>query len=131
MFAPLLWLQFCLLCVAAEVNSVEVLRVKRDMNDVDMTDSSSDTSSTGGQEQDLDSGDPNLHNPQPNEGYGHEYINRYRHNCPSSNYSHLMSGDIRLSRTRLGLVDRRAKFQPGGRSLPGADQPPPKPRLSP
>jgi len=81
MFAPLfLWLQFCLLlCVAAEtaeVNSVEVLRVKRDMNDVDMTDSSSDTSSTGGQEQDLDSGDPNLHNPQPNEGYGHEYQNR-------------------------------------------------------
>ena len=79
MFSPLLWLQFCLLCVAAEtaeVNSEEVLRVKRDMNDVDMTDSSSDTSSTGGQEQDLDSGDPNLHNPQPNEGYGHEYANR-------------------------------------------------------
>ena len=81
MFAPLLWLQFWLVCVAAEtaeVNSVELLRVKRDMNDVDMTDTSSDTSSTGGQEQDLDSGDPNLHNPQPNEGYGHEYVNRYR-----------------------------------------------------
>ena len=81
MFAPLLWLQFWLLCVAAEtaeVNSVDLLlRVKRDMNDVDMTDTSSDTSSTGGQEQDLDSGDPNLHNPQPNEGYGHEYVNRY------------------------------------------------------
>ena len=77
MFAlPLLCFQICLLCVAAEVNSAEVLRVKRDMNDVDMTDSSSDTSSTGGQEQDLDSGDPNLHNPQPNEGYGHEYVNR-------------------------------------------------------
>ena len=78
MQAPLLWLQFLLVCVAAEtagVNNAE-LRVKRDMNDVDMTDSSSDTSSTGGQEQDLDSGDPNLHNPQPNEGYGHEYVNR-------------------------------------------------------
>ena len=84
MHAPLLWLQFLLLCIAAEtataeVNSAELplVRVKRDMNDVDMTDSSSDTSSTGGQEQDLDSGDPNLHNPQPNEGYGHEYVNRY------------------------------------------------------
>jgi len=78
MYAPLFWLQFWLVCVAAEkaeVNSVD-LRVKRDMNDVDMTDTSSDTSSTGGQEQDLDSGDPNLHNPQPNEGYGHEYVNR-------------------------------------------------------
>ena len=81
MHAHLLWLQFWLVCAAAETSEVNiaepVLRVKRDMNDVDMTDSSSDTSSTGGQEQDLDSGDPNLHNPQPNEGYGHEYVNRY------------------------------------------------------
>ena len=135
MFAPLLCFQFCLLCAVAEtgeVNSVEeVFRVKRDMNDVDMTDSSSDTSSTGGQEQDLDSGDPNLHNPQPNEGYGHEYANRYRHNSTSSsNYSNLMSGDIRRGWTRA-LVARRAKFQPGGRSLLGAGQPPPKPRPSP
>ena len=82
MQAPLLWLQFLLVCAAAEtagVNNAEpsvLFRLKRDMNDVDMTDSSSDTSSTGGQEQDLDSGDPNLHNPQPNEGYGHEYVNR-------------------------------------------------------
>jgi len=79
MFSPLLWLQFWLLCVAAdtaEVNSAEPLRVKRNMNDVDMTDTSSDTSSTGGADGDLDSGDPNLHNPQPNEGYGHEYNNR-------------------------------------------------------
>jgi len=80
MHAHLLWLQFWLVCIAAETSEVNIaeplLRVKRDMNDVDMTDSSSDTSSTGGQEQDLDSGDPNLHNPQPNEGYGHEYVNR-------------------------------------------------------
>jgi len=75
MHASFFWLQLWLLCVAAETGEVES-RVKRDMNDVDMSDASSDTSSTGGQEQDLDSGDPNLHNPQPGEGYGHEYQNR-------------------------------------------------------
>ena len=49
--------------------------VKSDFNDVDSMDSSSDTSSTGGQQKDLDNNDPNLHNPLHGQGYGAEITN--------------------------------------------------------
>merc|ERR1712025_676401 len=41
-----------------------------DMNDVDMADTASDTSSTRDLDADMDNQDPNLHNPQPRHGYG-------------------------------------------------------------
>jgi len=49
-----------------------VTTVKADLNDVNSADSSSDTSSTGDMESNLDNNDPNLHNPQPRQGYGVE-----------------------------------------------------------
>ena len=122
MYAPLFWLQFWLVCAAAEkaeVNSV-YLRVKRDMNDVDMTDTSSDTSSTGGQEQDLDSGDPNLHNPQPNEGYGHEYVNRYN---SITGAWHLINSHVRRYQAELDETRRPTSQIPTGGSESSGGRP--------
>lgn len=44
--------------------------VRADMNDVDLADSGSDTSSTKDMDSQLDNQDPNLHNPLPRQGYG-------------------------------------------------------------
>ena len=47
-----------------------MLEICAEMNDVDMADTGSDTSSTRELDANLDNQDPNLHNPQFRHGYG-------------------------------------------------------------
>ena len=70
------WTMLVLMCL--------VTLSRADMNDVDSMDSSSDTSSTGEMDNDIQPVDPNLVNPPSGQGYGNEMRNNNPEDWPQN-----------------------------------------------